>query len=136
MARKKKSTPQVQVEQGEFFCASDAAWGGFVNIRLSDDQKTKFKDWWEERANEVPDIIGEFLAEGGKVAYTFDRSNQCFIVTFTGALMGNSQDRFAATSRAGTLDEACALMAWKHGYLAEGDYGNYRPLTGEMQAWG
>jgi len=138
MARKKsiKIPPQSKIEQGEFFCASDAAWGGFVNIKLSELQKTEFKLWYQENPGEAVSILRDFLNEGGKLSVTFDREHDSFVVTYTGALMGNSGDRFAASSRAGVLDEALAIMAWKHGHLAEGDYGNWRPFGNTMERWG
>jgi len=138
MARKKstKTPPKSEVVQGEFFCAADAAWGGFVNINLSDVQKDEFRLWFEAEPSGYTAIVREFLLEGGKISITFDREHDCYIVTFTGALMGGSADRFAASSRAGILDEALALMAWKHGFLAEGDYGNWRPFGNTMDHWG
>jgi len=138
MARKKatKSPPVSQVEQGEFYCAADAAWGGFVNIKLSELQKAEFKLWYETTPSEAVDILRDFLNEGGKLSVTFDREHDSYVVTYTGALMGNSGDRFAASSRAGVLDEALAIMAWKHGHLAEGDYGNWRPFGNTMDHWG
>jgi len=138
MARKKSTpkTPQAEIQQGEFFCSSDAAWGGYVNIKLSDAQKLEFKDWFAERASESTDILIEFLNQGGKLSVVFDRQHDSFVVTYTGALMGGSPDRFAASSRSASLDEALAIMAWKHGYLAEGDYGNWRPFGNTMEHWG
>jgi len=138
MARKKNTkNPLVsQTEQGEFFCTADAAWGGFINIRLSELQKAEFKLWYETSASEAVLILRDFLNEGGKLSITFDREHDSFVVTYTGALMGNSRDRFAASSRAGILDEAMAIMAWKHGLLAQGDYSNWRPFGNTMEHWG
>lgn len=137
MARKtKKNSPNADATQGEFFCASDAKWGGFINIKFDDDQKNDFKDWFNAWPDEVSRIVDEFLAEGGKLSYAYDRANQCYIVTFTGKLVSSHEDRYAASSRSGTLQEALAIMAYKHAYIAEGDYGNYRPATGYMENWG
>lgn len=138
MARKKsaKTPSAAQVEQGEFFCASDAPWGGFVNIKLSELQKSEFKLWYAEYPGEAVAILRDFLNEGGKLSVTYDREHDSYVVTYTGALMGGSGDRFAASSRAGILDEALAIMAWKHGHLAEGDYGNWRPFGNTMEPWG
>jgi len=138
MARRKTAkTPLLpQVEQGVFYCAGDAAWGGFVNIKLSELQKAEFKSWYEETPGEAILVLRDFLNEGGKLSVTFDREHDSFVVTYTGALMGNSGDRFAASARSGVLDEALALMAWKHDKLAEGDYGNWRPFSNTMDHWG
>jgi len=138
MARKKANPkiPQAEIEQGEFFCKNDAAWGGFVNIKLSELQKAEFKLWYETRADEAGILLRNFLNAGGKLSIIFDREHDSFVVTYTGALMGNSADRFAVSSRSSDLNEALAIMAWKHDYLAEGDYGNWRPFGNTMEHWG
>jgi len=138
MARKKPTSkvPPVEIQQGEFYCKSDAAWGGFINIKLSELQKGEFKLWYETTPDEAGLVLSEFLNQGGKLSVTFDREHDSYIVTYTGALMGNSADRFAVSSRSSDLSEALAIMAWKHGYLAEGDYGNWRPFGNTMEHWG
>jgi len=138
MARKKSTKVPLasKVEQGEFYCPAETAWGGFINIKLSELQKTEFKLWYEKTPDEASLVLSEFLNQGGKLSVTFDREHDSYIVTYTGALMGNSPDRFAVSSRSSDLSEALAIMAWKHGFLAEGDYGNWRPFGNTMEHWG
>jgi len=139
MPRKKKDPSGAKTEsvvQGVFWLPNDAAWGGFINVRLDDEQKQTFIEWFEEGDGTVHVYLEDILAEGMKVAFAYDRENQCHIVTFTGALVGGSNERYCATSRAGTLTECLALAVWKHVHLAAGDYGSYRPASGKLNNWG
>lgn len=139
MPRKKKNTPvpeTKQVEQGVYWLPNDAAWGGFINIRLDEEQKSSFLAWFAATPEAIHPLLDDVLIEGMKVAFAYDRENQCYIVTFTGALVSNSNERYCATSRAGTLTECLGLACWKHFYLADGDYGNFKPKTGQMNNWG
>ena len=139
MARKKKETSNAQkppIEQGIYHLDNEAAWGGFINIRLDEEQKSSFHAWFADNATTVAGYVDDVLAEGMKVSLAYDRENQCYIATFTGALVGNSNERYVATSRAGTLNECLGLAVWKHFYIADGDYGNFRPKTSTMMSWG
>lgn len=141
MPRKKSSSPSVDtpeknVPQGKFWLPNDARWGGFINIRLTDAQKGEFEAWVAEAAKHVPGYLDDHLAEGVKFGASFDRENECTVVTYTGALVANSNERYCCTSRAGTLDLAIALAVWKHEVLAAGDYGNFSPKTGDFLKFG
>lgn len=120
------------IEQGMYWLPNDAAWGGFINIRLDDQQKAEFADWFDRNGQDVPLMLDDILAEGMKVAFAYDRENQSYVVTFTGALVGGSNERYCATSRAGTFDKCLGVACYKHGILARGDYGNFRPKTGRF----
>lgn len=127
-ASKKKN----EVTQGVYWLPSDAAWGGFVNIRLDDQQKEEFADWFERNGSDIPLMLDDILGAGMKVAFAYDRENESYVVTFTGALVSNSNERYCATSRAGTFDKCLGVACFKHGILAQGDYGNFKPRTGRM----
>lgn len=139
MPRKKKTDAtetSPKVEQGIYWTDNEAVWGGFINIRLDDEQKSSFHAWFEDNASAVARDVDDILAEGMKVSLAYDRENQCYIASFTGALVGGSNERYVATSRAGTLNECLGLAVWKHHALANGDYGNFKPKTGTMMSWG
>lgn len=139
MARKKKGSSddaKASVEQGIYWTPNEAVWGGFINIRLDDEQKSSFHAWFEDNSPTVAGYVDDVLAEGMKVGISYDRENQCYIATFTGALVGNSNERYVATSRAGTLNECLGLAVWKHFIVANGDYGNFKPKTSTMMSWG
>lgn len=133
--RKAKATAKPSVQHGMYFCDPEAVWGGFINIRLDDEQKALFFEWLEGNAQFVSGYIEDLLGEEAKVTIVYDLANQCYVVTVAGTLVGGSTERYVSASRAGTLPEAFALTAWKHFVLAEGDYGNYR-TNGSMLSWG
>lgn len=141
MSRKKSlspsfDTPNKKVEQGIFWLPNDAPWGGFVNIKLTDEQAEEFKIWFDGQSDEIAEYLAEIGYEGMKFGSSYDREHQCWVVTFTGALMEKRDTRCCCTSRAGTMLEAWGLAVWKHAFLALGDYGMYRPKTGTMLSWG
>jgi len=137
--RKKSTTAPATAEpteQGIYWLPNEAAWGGFINVRLDDEQKQAFLAWLADNHQTVHVLLDDVLGQGMKVGFGYDRENRCYIVTFTGALVGGSNERYCATSRAGTLTECLGLAAWKHFYLCDGDYGNFKPRTSSMMSWG
>lgn len=139
MPRKTKDEqlPLPEFVPGRFFCAASAEWGGFINLKMSDELTDVFKLWVEEYGNKAQETLTEFLAEGGKLSLVWDGENQCFIGTYTGALVENSASRFAMSARAGGMMECLALLAWKHlTVLSNGGYGEFRPRAGGFGSWG
>jgi len=140
VARKAKSKSSEneapRVVQGVYWTPNDAAWGGFINIRLEDEQKLLFNEWYEAHPDEGTKILDDVMGEGAKLGLSYDRENECYVSTLMGALVDNSNERYCVTTRAGTLAEVVALTAWKHAYYAQGDYGSYRPATGKLNNWG
>jgi hypothetical protein len=139
MARKPKSETNktAQVAQlRRYDTEDDATWGGFLNLRLDDTQRGYFFDWYAENLKETNQQVDDFLGEGGKVSFSYDAQNQAYIVTFTGALTLNHAFRESASSRAPSLDEAIALMVYKHVIIAGGNWGNFKPKHGTMSQWG
>lgn len=139
MPRKSKiktSAKAPAVARGMYYCESDAAWGGYINLKLDDEQKNSFFTWFEDAGKATQQLLEDLLAEDAKVTFSYDRENQCHIISITGALVGNSNERYVVTSRAGTLDECLGLAVYKHFYLCDGDYADFRPSTGKMNNWG
>lgn len=141
MPRKKQTspaldTPEKNVQQGRFWLPNEARWGGFINIRLSDEQKEEFHGWMEANKAHIAGYLDDHLADGVKFGASYDRENECTVVTYTGALVANSNERYCCTSRAGSLDVAIALAVWKHEVLAQGDYGGFSPRTGDFLKFG
>jgi len=133
--RKPKAEVAPKVAHGAYYCDAEAVWGGFINIRLGDEQKAEFFAWLEKNGSHVSGYVEDLLGEEAKVTIVYDRANSCFVVTVAGTLVGGSTERYVSSSRAGTLPEALALTVWKHFVLADGDYGNYR-TNGTMMSWG
>ena len=140
MPRKTKSpsdkTESAEVVHLPYWTPNDAAWGGFINIRLSDTDKEQFGFWVLENPAEGGVILDDLVCAGVKFGLSYDAPNQCYVATITGALVEGSNERYCVTTRAGTLSEVIALVAWKHAILAKGDYGSFRPSNGKLNNWG
>lgn len=114
-----------------------AEWGGFINIRLSDEQKKDFFKWHGENSVGAGALLDDLVGAGAKVTLSFDCLNECYIASVTGALLADSPSvRFVSTSRASTMTEVVALTVWKHFFLVSGDYGSYRPRDMSYMSWG
>lgn len=141
MARKSKSTPSVDtpeknIEQGIYWLPTEAKWGGFINISLDDDEKLSFHGWRDVNEGSGTVMLDDLLAEGIKFGISYDRENQCYISTLTGALVKGSNERYALTTRAGNMQEVVLLTMWKFVILAAGDCGSWSPKTGRLMNWG
>lgn len=134
---KKPVSPPVEHNPQPYHLPNNAPWGGFINMRLDEDQKAEFYEWLIDAAAHVESEMDDMLASGLKVSLAYDWDNQCFVCSVTGSLVGSDREsRYSSTSRASTRHEAFALTVWKHHRLVEGDYGNYAPRTGEVMKWG
>lgn len=125
-----------KIQRGLLYSPNEATWGGFINIRLDDEQKSSFYAWFEGHSEAVSGYVDDILGEAGKISLAFDIENSAYIVTLTGSLVSGSNERYASTSRAGSLHEALALTVWKHFILCGADYGNYRPRNSTFMQWG
>lgn len=136
---KKKQTPSTAPNlQGQpYLCSETAQWGGYVNVRLNEEQKGGFNAWFQEHGTLYWEMMIEVIGDGMKVSFAYDNSHSCYMVTFTGNLLRTPEgDRFVCTSRSASLEEAMALAVWKHFILAHGDYSNYMPKTQNFMQWG
>lgn len=140
MPRKKKTPLQTRKENREkppLWCPSDAEWGGYINIRLDDQQKEQFHAWYAESSAEVGVYLEDFLASGGKFSVAYDDENECYIATLAGSLLlQDDRARYTSSSRASTVTETMALAFWKHFILCAEDYSLFLPKTNRLMNWG
>lgn len=141
MPRKRKQStpvtpPKKEIVQGRYWTNPEAVWGGFINIRLEDEQRELFEAWYVENSAHVGVDLDDLLAEGVKFGLSYDKENECYVATIMGALVGGSNERYVLTSRAGTVNDTIGLAVWKFSVLAGGDCGNYAPKTGKIMNWG
>jgi hypothetical protein len=130
-------SPEVpQAPKAPYHLPDNAGWGGFINVRLSDDQKSDFRKWIEENPDLYAKLLDDVLGAGMKISASYDAANQCYISTFTGRLVAESDDRYCMTTRASTFWEVLALAVWKHYFVAREDYGRFRPRTGQFDNFG
>lgn len=138
----RKSAPQpapvpTPTERQPYLLPNDAPWGGFINIRLTEEQVNEFEVWEETNKAYVTSYFDEIIGSGVKASFSYDADHECYILALTGALMGTTPgSRFCSTSRAGSFAQVVALTVWKHVVLARGDYGNYAPKHGSFMSFG
>lgn len=140
MSRTKKSpvqpTPTEEIKQGRYWSHPDAEWGGFINVRLEEDAKPEVAKWLEENNDQVYPLMDDLMGEGMKIGLSWDRLNQCAIVTLTGSIHSNYMVRYVMTTRDSGWYDALVLSVWKHYVYLMGDWGNYLPRTSRSSVWG
>lgn len=138
MPRKKavptKNTPPPELK-GEYWLPPEAEWGGFINIRLDDEQKQQFTEYYAAFSEEIPSALDDLLGKGMKFSVSYDHENQSYVASFTGRLVRSMDLRCSTSSRHSTFQEAVALLVWKHHAMADGDYGNFK-TNGRRADWG
>jgi hypothetical protein len=107
-----------------------------LTLEQDSDLAMRFYRFADENRNFHWLALDDVLAQGVKFGATYDRENQAYVVTLTGALVQGSNERYCTTSRAGTLDEAIAIAMYKHDVMAQGDYSDFMPRTGTFKQWG
>jgi len=111
-------------------------WGGYIDVRLSGDDKLLFSTWYESNEGDVFNWLNDALAAGLKLGMMYDGENQCYVASLNGRGVTTSEKRFTLTARANTFDEAFALLCYKHYVALEGDWGNWKPSNKRKQDWG
>jgi hypothetical protein len=105
--------------------ADNAEWGGFINVAMSEEEKTAARSWIMAFTGEVDSYLSDAVWEGLKLSVSADVSNECFIATFTGLPYEGSKLRSSLSARGATMWEATALLVYKHYVLAEGNWGQF-----------
>jgi hypothetical protein len=80
-------------------------------------------------------MLDDLLADGMKYGCSYDKENECYVVTFTGKLVSNADLRCCVTTRAGTWADANALAVWKHYILCACNYDDLLTI-GRKRSWG
>lgn len=139
MPRKQtQSKPKTSepITQGKYWLPSDADWEGFVNLRLTDDDKAVFEVWYDSERSHIWQYLDDVMGEGMKVGLSFDRENKAYVCTLTGSGWSGGKTRLCLTTRASSLDEVLALSMFKHYQMLHEDWGNWRPKTSSSNVWG
>jgi len=130
---KSKSDPNVG---RPYYAAPDAAWGGYVDLSLDDGQRNRFVAWVSDQNGAWVNLLQDALAQGLGCSAKWDADNQCFVCSFAGAGVSNSNERYVLTARSDSYIEAMELLLYKHVELMRGDWGDYRPKTKTLRQWG
>jgi len=116
--------------------APEMDWGGFLNLRLTEEHKADFDAWHEASRETIGVLLDDAMIDGLKVSIAYSPENEAYCATFTGQLIPAHNTRYAASSWAGTWQEAVALMCWKHFVLAQGSWFDFLPHSGKLKRWG
>jgi len=111
-------------------------WGGYIDVRMNNDEKLLFTAWWESNQTDVFNWLVDALTPGLKLGMMWDGENQCYVASLNGKGVKSVDKRFTLTARAGTFDESFALLCYKHYVLLESDWGNWKPANKRKQDWG
>ena len=106
---------------------SQMAWGGFINIRMSEAHRSAFPTWALQEARIAWDGIHTLLAEGGKITLTHNPINDTNNASLTGQLIPSVEKRFTLSCFAPSWQEALSLLAYKFFVVADGDLEAYQP---------
>lgn len=116
-----------------YYCAADASWGGYINLRISEDERSDFDLWQTEEQANLSRFLESATVDGLKLSVTYDAENSAYIATFTGAGCHGDKARYCLSARSSDLNEAINLLLYKHLVLLDGDWGAYAPATGRAQ---
>jgi len=140
MPRAKKSTETAKNDRPVLRYARvshrDGEWGGFCNVRMSEEDKRDFATWWTDEEDMIDAYLGQVLIEGMKYSLAYDHQNGCFIATFTGTAYGTTNFVCSLSARAGSQQEATALLLYKHGVRAKGDWQPFMDAGKGGYSWG
>lgn len=134
--RNVENSDQVKPSSRKTNAKKEILWGGFINIRMDDHSKHLFEEWLSNDSVDVRVAVQDALAAGLKYGVSYDQANECFIASYTGSGVTGDNARYCLTARAGTFDEATALLVFKDLVICGSDWGNYRPSDSSVLNWG
>lgn len=114
----------------------EVEWGGFVNVRMSEEDKAKYHAWVTGEGSDFWVRLEDYLSQGMKYGLSWDGENDCFIATFTGCGVSSSASRYCLTARSDRFEDATALLVFKHAVMANEDWGTYNPNKQKFMSWG
>jgi|SRR5215207_282192 len=108
---------------------ADLDWGGFINVRIDEDDKAQYEIWAEDNNATLWADFQDYLARGFKFSLAYDPQGDFYLATFTagGVKQIGIDMRCCLTARAPKWETALSLLIFKHEVLAKGNWGNYLP---------
>jgi len=137
-AKAKIKTDEASVKQGKYAPTEpgEVEWGGYINVRISEDDKIVYGAWLEGDGASFWSLLEDAMAEGLKYGVSWDAANDCYIATLTGNGMVGFNVRCCLSSRSSRFEDATALLVFKHAVICQGNWGNFRPSKGTAFNWG
>lgn len=105
----------------------------FVNIPLTEADKTHFKELQSTNPDELDDALVTLVEGEYKFSVTWDKSNECFIGSLTCRHPSDDNYGYVLSSRSDNLFEVMRLCVFKHVYLCEN--GSW-PKDKRQSSWG
>jgi len=138
MARSGKNGTSEPRKPDPVVKASDVPWGGYVDLRLDEDDKQQFAVWSEAEQQSFWLDFVELLGKGFKFGLSYVMEDDCYLASFTahGERVIGLNDRYCLTARAPTWEQAVMLLVFKHLVMARGNWGNFKPKSRKMERFG
>lgn len=115
-----------------YYCPGDAPWGGYVNLRINEEERADFDAWATEETADFQRSLDLALVDGLKLGVSYDAENSAYVATFTGSGCHGDKARYLLSARGSSFSESVALLVYKHTVLMDGDWSSYSPATGRM----
>lgn len=106
-------------------------WGGFLDLRLTSDEKAAFEDW---AASFDWSIIDDMLADELKLSISFDVGSSTYLASLTSIKHAGANLRCVLTARASTWERSVMLVAYKHFVLLEANWETFTPTNGRFRS--
>lgn len=106
---------------------TEIQWGGFIDLKLDDEDKAGFATWNSEFQWTYLD---DLLADEMKVSFSYDDQTETYLCSLTSVKHAGSGMRCVLTARAGTWEIALSLACYKHFVMLETDWGRFTPSNG------
>lgn len=131
--RDRNTSARVDVNASRrYFCPTDADWGGYINLRVAEEERMDFDGWRVEEAANIAEYWQQALVDGLKFSVTYDAENSAYIATFVGAGCKADKARYSLSARGADLFEATELLLYKHMVLLDGDWSGFNPSKGRV----
>jgi len=104
--------------------AAEIQWGGFIDLKLTEDDKALFLKWNDEFQWTYLDDV---LADEIKVSFSFDDTSDTYLCSLTSVKHAGTGMRCVLTARADSWERSAALALYKHFVLLESDWGRFTP---------
>jgi len=120
------------------FSPQEDEWGGFVSVRVSEEEREKFLLWYAENQADIQDLLTDCLAAGLKLSASWDGANMSMIATFTGRPSPSADWPFrcSMSARSGELFEAIALLLYKEFVVTGHDWTPWTINGRRQDTWG
>lgn len=106
----------------------DGAWKGFVDVKLSDEQREQYASW-DVQDVEVWEGLAIFGEAGNKFSLTYNRQNDTWNAAYTCNMEGSPNAGYTVTGFAPTPYEATRVLLFKMQCVLPDDWSDYKPAA-------